>query len=154
MTPDQLKFVMIDPKMLELSVYNDIPHLITPVIIDPQKANNALKWVVREMEQRYRQMTDMGVKNIQSFNQKFAEFEAKGEIPKKMVQTGFDPVNGQPTYEEKPVAEKTVKKEQPSEAKTDWEKKMEELKMKKAKAMGDTASVSPAAASATDSVTE
>ncbi len=105
MTPDQLKFVMIDPKMLELSVYNDIPHLITPVIIDPQKANNALKWVVREMEQRYRQMTDMGVKNIQSFNQKFAEFEAKGEIPKKMVQTGFDPVNGQPTYEEKPVAE-------------------------------------------------
>lgn len=108
MTPEQLKFVMIDPKMLELSVYNDIPHLITPVIIDPQKANNALKWVVKEMEQRYRQMTDMGVKNIQSFNQKFAEFTAKGEIPKKMVQTGFDPVNGQPTYEEKPVAENNM----------------------------------------------
>jgi S-DNA-T family DNA segregation ATPase FtsK/SpoIIIE len=108
MTPEQLKFVMIDPKMLELSVYNDIPHLITPVIIDPQKANNALKWVVREMEQRYRQMTDLGVKNIQSFNQKFAEYQAKDEIPKKMVQTGFDPVSGQPTYEEKAVAESSM----------------------------------------------
>ena len=106
MSPEQLRFVMIDPKMLELSIYNDIPHLLTPVIIDPHKASAALKWVVREMENRYKMMKDLGVKNIQSFNAKFAELDGKGEIPTKMVQTGFQPETGQPLYEEQPVCTK------------------------------------------------
>ncbi len=108
MTPDQLKFVMIDPKMLELSIYNDIPHLLTPVITDPNKAAAALNWTVKEMENRYRMMSEMGVKNIASFNAKFSELEVKGEIPTRMVQTGFDIHTGQPQLEERPVADKTM----------------------------------------------
>ena len=108
MSPDQLKFVMIDPKMLELSIYNGIPHLISPVIIDPHKASAALKWVVSEMENRYRMMTDLGVKNIQSFNTKFADMKARDAIPMKNVQTGFDPETGQPTFEQQPVATESM----------------------------------------------
>ncbi|MFT7144012.1 MAG: S-DNA-T family DNA segregation ATPase FtsK/SpoIIIE [Alphaproteobacteria bacterium] len=105
MTPEQLRFVMIDPKMLELSIYNDIPHLLSPVIIDPHKAAGALKWVVCEMERRYKMMSELGVKNMQSFNAKFSEMHAKDQIPKKQVQTGFDPNTGQPTYELHPLCD-------------------------------------------------
>tara|TARA_R110000868_G_scaffold218576_1_gene468896 strand:+ start:40465 stop:42768 length:2304 start_codon:yes stop_codon:yes gene_type:complete len=105
MTPEQLRFVMIDPKMLELSIYNDIPHLLSPVIIDPHKAAGALKWVVCEMERRYKLMSEFGVKNMQSFNAKFGEMQAKDQIPQKQVQTGFDPNTGQPTYELHPLCD-------------------------------------------------
>ncbi|MAI07782.1 MAG: cell division protein FtsK [Magnetococcales bacterium] len=105
MTPEQLRFVMIDPKMLELSIYNDIPHLLSPVIIDPHKASSALKWVVAEMERRYKMMSELGVKNMQSFNAKFGEMKRKGTIPTKQVQTGFDAQTGQPTFESQPLAE-------------------------------------------------
>lgn len=105
MTPQQLRFVMIDPKMLELSIYNDIPHLLTPVITDPNKAATALKWVVSEMEKRYKLMSELGVKNIQSFNAKFLEMKEQGEIPTRLVQTGFDPATGQPRMEKQPLAD-------------------------------------------------
>lgn len=104
LTPEELRFVMIDPKMLELSIYNDIPHLLHPVITDPNKASAALKWVVREMENRYRLMSELGVKNIQSFNAKFAEMQSSGKIPTRLVQTGFNPETGQPVMEEQPLA--------------------------------------------------
>jgi DNA segregation ATPase FtsK/SpoIIIE, S-DNA-T family len=104
MTPKQLKFIMIDPKMLELSVYNDIPHMLTPVVTDPAKASQALKWAVKEMEDRYRKMSEMGVKNISSFNEKFERCEAEGKIPTMQIQTGFDPHTGKPIMEEKPIA--------------------------------------------------
>ena len=105
MTPEQLKFVMIDPKMLELSIYNDIPHLLTPVITDPNKAAAALNWVVKEMENRYRLMSELQVKNIASFNAIFSELQAEGKVPTRLVQTGFDPHTGSPTMEEQPLAE-------------------------------------------------
>jgi S-DNA-T family DNA segregation ATPase FtsK/SpoIIIE len=108
LTPEQLRFVMIDPKMLELSIYNEVPHLLTPVITDPNKAASALNWVVKEMENRYRLMSELGVKNLTSFNARFAELEAKGEIPTRMVQTGFDIHTGQPTMEEQPLAERSL----------------------------------------------
>jgi S-DNA-T family DNA segregation ATPase FtsK/SpoIIIE len=108
LTPEQLRFVMIDPKMLELSIYNDIPHLLTPVITDPNKAAHALNWVVKEMENRYRLMSELGVKNLTSFNARFAELEARGEIPTRMVQTGFDIHTGQPMLEEHPLAERAL----------------------------------------------
>ncbi len=105
LNPQQLKFIMIDPKMLELSIYNDIPHLLTPVITDPNKAAGALKWAVKEMEHRYKLMSQLGVKNLQSFNAKFAELQAKGETPTRQVQVGFDASSGQPKYEEQPLAD-------------------------------------------------
>lgn len=108
MTPDELKFVMVDPKMLELSIYNDIPHLLTPVITDPNKAAAALNWVVKEMENRYRLMAELGVKNLAGFNQKFEELEAEGKMPTRLVQVGFDLNTGQPRMEEQPVAEKKL----------------------------------------------
>lgn len=104
MTPEQLRFIMIDPKMLELSIYNDIPHLLTPVVTDPNKASTALKWAVKEMERRYKLMSEMGVKNLQSFNTKFKELKAKDTIPTRPVQTGFDPSTGQPIVEQQPLA--------------------------------------------------
>jgi S-DNA-T family DNA segregation ATPase FtsK/SpoIIIE len=104
LTPEQLRFIMIDPKMLELSIYNDIPHLLTPVVTDPNKASVALQWAVREMENRYRLMSEFGVKNLQSFNTKFMELKEKGEIPTRMVQTGFDPNTGQPIMSQQPLA--------------------------------------------------
>jgi S-DNA-T family DNA segregation ATPase FtsK/SpoIIIE len=91
---------MIDPKMLELSVYDGIPHLLAPVVTDPKKAVVALKWVVREMEERYRKMSRLGVRNIAGFNQKVQEVLASGQPMKRTVQTGFDPETGKPIYED------------------------------------------------------
>lgn len=108
LSPDELKFVMVDPKMLELSIYNDIPHLLTPVITDPTKAAAALTWVVKEMENRYRLMSELGVKNLASFNAKFVELQAQGQVPSKMVQTGFDLQTGEPKFEQQPLADKPL----------------------------------------------
>jgi S-DNA-T family DNA segregation ATPase FtsK/SpoIIIE len=102
MPPDRCKFIMIDPKMLELSVYDGIPHLLAPVVTDPRKAVLALKWTVREMEHRYRKMSRLGVRNIDGFNARLAEAEAKGESLIRKVQTGFDPETGQPIFEAQP----------------------------------------------------
>lgn len=96
--PEQCKFIMIDPKMLELSVYDGIPHLLAPVVTDPKKAVVALKWTVKEMEDRYRRMSKIGVRNIASFNERAKETAARGENFVRKVQTGFDVV-GQPIFE-------------------------------------------------------
>ena len=98
-TPDTCKFIMIDPKMLELSVYNDIPHLLTPVVTEPSKAVVALKWTVKEMENRYRAMAGLGVRNIENYNKRIAEAKRTGETLTREVQTGFDSETGRPTYE-------------------------------------------------------
>jgi len=102
LSPDQCKFIMIDPKMLELSVYQDIPHLLTPVVTDPTKAVVALKWVVREMEDRYRNMSQMGVRNISGYNARLKEARAKGEELTRTVQTGFCG-EGKPVFEDQPL---------------------------------------------------
>jgi len=99
-TPDRCKLIMIDPKMLELSVYEGIPHLLSPVVTDPRKAVVALKWAVREMEDRYRKMSKVGVRNIDGYNTRVAEAEAKGKGMSRTVQTGFDPETGDPIFEE------------------------------------------------------
>src|SRR5690606_22619347 len=98
-TPEQCRFIMIDPKMLELSVYNDIPHLLTPVVTDPQKAVGALNWVVAEMEERYKRMAKLSVRNIEAFNTRVKTAAQRGEQLARTVQTGFDPETGQPVYE-------------------------------------------------------
>jgi DNA segregation ATPase FtsK/SpoIIIE, S-DNA-T family len=103
MPPEQCRFIMIDPKMLELSVYDGIPHLLCPVVTDPKKAVVSLKWTVREMENRYRAMSKLGVRNIEGYNQRLAEAAAKGEKLLRKVQTGFDPETGQPLFEEQPL---------------------------------------------------
>jgi S-DNA-T family DNA segregation ATPase FtsK/SpoIIIE len=103
MPPEQCRFIMIDPKMLELSVYDGIPHLLCPVVTDPRKAVVALKWTVREMESRYRAMSKLGVRNIEGYNQRLAEARAKGEKLMRRVQTGFDSETGQPVFEEQPL---------------------------------------------------
>lgn len=97
--PTKCKFIMIDPKMLELSVYDDIPHLLTPVVTDPKKAIVALKWAVKEMENRYRAMSKLGVRNIDGFNTRLAEARRTGEVLVRRVQTGFDPETGKPIFE-------------------------------------------------------
>ncbi len=97
--PDECKLIMIDPKMLELSVYDGIPHLLTPVVTDPKKAVVALKWAVREMEDRYKKMSKIGVRNIDGFNVRVAEAKAKGETIKRTVQTGFDKETGEAVFE-------------------------------------------------------
>jgi S-DNA-T family DNA segregation ATPase FtsK/SpoIIIE len=99
-TVKQCRLVMIDPKMLELSVYDGIPHLLSPVVTDPKKAVDALRWVVQEMERRYRAMASFGVRNISGFNELLVAAAKKGTTLKKVIQTGFDPENGEPTYEE------------------------------------------------------
>jgi DNA segregation ATPase FtsK/SpoIIIE, S-DNA-T family len=99
MTPAQCRFIMIDPKMLELSVYDGIPHLLAPVVTDPKKAVAALKWAVREMEDRYRKMSKIGVRNIGGYNQRAAEAIAKGETFSRTMQTGWDRETGKPIYE-------------------------------------------------------
>ena len=99
LTPDDLRLVMIDPKMLELSVYDGIPHLLSPVVTDPKKAVVALKWVVGEMEERYRKMSKMGVRNIEGYNGRVREALAKGEMFSRTVQTGFDEDTGEPIFE-------------------------------------------------------
>ncbi len=101
--PDECKFIMIDPKMLELSVYDGIPHLLTPVVTDPSKAVVALKWTVREMEDRYRAMSQLGVRNIAGFNARLVEAQKNGETLTRRVQTGFDD-DGKPIYEDQPIA--------------------------------------------------
>ena len=90
---------MVDPKMLELSAYDGIPHLLTPVVTDPKKAVVALKWAVREMEERYKKMSKLGVRNIDGFNARVAEADAKGETLTRTVQTGFDRETGEAIYE-------------------------------------------------------
>ncbi|MBT3305108.1 MAG: cell division protein FtsK [Alphaproteobacteria bacterium] len=100
--PDECKFIMIDPKMLELSVYEGIPHLLTPVVTEPSKAIVALKWTVREMEDRYRAMSQMGVRNISGYNARLAEARKKGEELTRVVQTGFDE-DGKPVMEDQPL---------------------------------------------------
>ena len=99
LTPDQCRMIMIDPKMLELSMYDDIPHLLSPVVTDPAKAVRALKWAVETMEDRYRQMSSLGVRSLASFNDKVRAAKAKGAPLGRRVQTGFGE-NGQPVYEE------------------------------------------------------
>lgn len=99
LTPEQCKFIMIDPKMLEFSIYDGIPHLLTPVVTDPKKAVVALKWAVREMESRYRAMSKLGVRNIDGYNARIKEARQSGEILMRRVQTGFDPDTGKPIFE-------------------------------------------------------
>jgi S-DNA-T family DNA segregation ATPase FtsK/SpoIIIE len=99
MTPEQCRLIMIDPKMLELSVYDGIPHLLTPVVTDPAKAVVALKWAVREMEDRYKKMSKIGVRNIDGFNARVAEAAGKGEVITRTVQTGFDRETGEAIFE-------------------------------------------------------
>ncbi len=101
--PEQCRMIMIDPKMLELSVYDDIPHLLAPVVTEPGKAVVALKWAVREMEQRYRAMSHLGVRNIAGYNQRLADAKKKGENLNRTVQTGFDQDTGEPLFEEQPL---------------------------------------------------
>ena len=97
--PDDCKMIMIDPKMLELSIYDDIPHLLAPVVTEPAKAIRALKWTVEQMEERYRMMANLGVRALPSFNVKVREAKAKGSKLGRRVQTGYDADNGQPVYE-------------------------------------------------------
>jgi S-DNA-T family DNA segregation ATPase FtsK/SpoIIIE len=99
LSPQDLRLVMIDPKMLELSVYDGIPHLLSPVVTDPKKAVVALKWVVGEMEDRYRKMSKMGVRNIDGYNSRVADALGKGEMFERTVQTGFDDETGEPIFE-------------------------------------------------------
>jgi S-DNA-T family DNA segregation ATPase FtsK/SpoIIIE len=99
LSPDDCKLIMIDPKMLELSVYEGIPHLLAPVVTDPKKAVVALKWTVREMEERYRRMSKVGVRNIEGFNQRLLEAEENGETLTRRVHTGYDEETGEPVYE-------------------------------------------------------
>ncbi|MGC6516905.1 MAG: DNA translocase FtsK [Candidatus Puniceispirillaceae bacterium] len=99
-TPETCRLIMIDPKMLELSVYDGIPHLLSPVVTDPAKAVTSLKWAVREMENRYFNMSKLGVRNITGYNQRLAEARRSGEVLTRRVQTGFDAETGRPTFEE------------------------------------------------------
>src|SRR6266705_50145 len=98
--PDQCRLIMVDPKMLELSVYDGIPHLLTPVVTDPKKAVVALKWAVREMEERYKKMSKLGVRNIDGYNARLAEAKGKGEKLSRTVHTGYDRESGEAIYEE------------------------------------------------------
>lgn len=100
LTPDQCKMIMIDPKMLELSVYDDIPHLLSPVVTEPAKAIRALKWAVEQMEDRYRMMSSIGVRNLGGFNEKVQAAKAKGQPLGRRVQIGYDPMTGLPQYED------------------------------------------------------
>jgi len=97
--PEQCRLIMVDPKMLELSVYDGIPHLLAPVVTDPKKAVVALKWAVREMEERYKKMSKLGVRNIDGYNARLAEAKAKGEKLTRMVHTGYDKETGEAIYE-------------------------------------------------------
>ncbi len=103
-TPETCRLIMIDPKMLELSVYDGIPHLLTPVVTEPKKAIIALKWAVREMETRYMSMSKLGVRNIDSYNERLIEARKKGEILSKNIQVGFDPDTGQPIFEDQQIS--------------------------------------------------
>ncbi|TLU71505.1 DNA translocase FtsK [Lichenicoccus roseus] len=103
LSPDECRLIMIDPKMLELSIYDGIPHLMAPVVTEPAKAVTALKWTVREMERRYRGMSQLGVRNINGYNDRVAVARERGEVLMRRVQTGFDPETGKPIFEEQPL---------------------------------------------------
>ena len=100
MPPEHCRLIMIDPKMLELSVYEGIPHLLAPVVTEPRKAVVALKWAVREMEERYRKMSKLGVRGVEAFNDRVRKAKDKGDVLKRTVQTGFDRETGKPIYED------------------------------------------------------
>ncbi|MBB5374388.1 FtsK/SpoIIIE family DNA translocase [Acidocella aromatica] len=104
LSPEQCRLILIDPKILELSVYDGIPHLLTPVVTEPPKAVAALKWVVREMDRRYRAMSQLAVRNIAGYNDRVNEARARGEVVTRRVQTGFDSETGKPVFEELPLA--------------------------------------------------
>ncbi|RME18892.1 MAG: hypothetical protein D6801_00145, partial [Alphaproteobacteria bacterium] len=106
--PEECRLIMIDPKMLELSVYDGIPHLLSPVVTDPKKAVVALKWVVGEMEERYRKMSKMGVRNIEGYNSRVKDALSRGEMFKRTVQTGFDEDTGEPIFETEEFEPKTL----------------------------------------------
>ncbi|NKB26343.1 MAG: DNA translocase FtsK [Rhodobacteraceae bacterium] len=108
LTPAECRMIMIDPKMLELSVYDGIPHLLSPVVTDPKKAVVALKWVVGEMEERYRKMSKMGVRNIEGYNGRVADALAKDEMFSRTVQTGFDDDTGEPVFETEEFAPEKI----------------------------------------------
>ncbi|TMV81888.1 cell division protein FtsK, partial [Thioclava sp. BHET1] len=108
LSPEECRLIMIDPKMLELSVYDGIPHLLSPVVTDPKKAVVALKWVVGEMEERYRKMSKMGVRNIEGFNGRVREALAKGEMFRRTIQTGFDEDTGEPIFETEEFEPKAI----------------------------------------------
>src|SRR6202046_4141210 len=104
LSPARCRLILTAPKMLDLSMYEGLPHLMAPVGTEPAKAVTALKWTVREMERRYRAMSQLGVRNVGGFNDRVAEARAKGEVVTRKVQTGFDPDTGRPTFEEQPLA--------------------------------------------------
>lgn len=108
LTPEECRLIMIDPKMLELSVYDGIPHLLSPVVTDPKKAVVALKWVVGEMEERYRRMSKMGVRNIDGYNGRVADALSKKEMFRRTVQTGFDDQTGEPIFETEEFAPEKI----------------------------------------------
>ncbi len=108
LTPDECRLIMIDPKMLELSVYDGIPHLLSPVVTDPKKAVVALKWVVAEMEERYRKMSKMGVRNIEGYNGRVQDALDRGEMFSRTVQTGFDDETGEPVFETEEFAPEKI----------------------------------------------
>lgn len=108
LSPEQCRMIMIDPKMLELSVYNGIPHLLTPVVTDPKKAVAALNWVVREMEERYTRMSKLGVRNIGVFNNRVINARKQGEQLRRSVQTGYDAETGEAVYEHEDMASETM----------------------------------------------
>src|SRR5476651_2021449 len=99
MPPSECRLIMIDPKMLELSVYDGIPHLLSPVVTDPRKAVVALKWAVREMEERYRKMSKLGVRGVEAFNDRIRKAKEKGEQLTRTVHTGYDKESGHAIYE-------------------------------------------------------
>lgn len=108
LTPEECRLIMIDPKILELSIYDGIPHLLTPVVTEPNKAVAALKWTVREMDKRYRSMAHLQVRNITGYNQRVRQVRASGELVTRRVQTGFDPETGQPVFDEQQLALETM----------------------------------------------
>ncbi|MFT9197939.1 DNA translocase FtsK, partial [Gluconobacter oxydans] len=104
LSPEECRLIMIDPKILELSIYDGIPHLLTPVVTEPAKAVSALKWTVQEMDRRYRLMAQLQVRNINGYNERVNQLRATGEMVTKRVQTGFDPETGRPVFDEQQVA--------------------------------------------------
>jgi S-DNA-T family DNA segregation ATPase FtsK/SpoIIIE len=106
--PEQCRLIMVDPKMLELSVYDGIPHLLTPVVTDPKKAVVALKWAVREMEERYKKMSKLGVRNIDGYNARVVDAGAKGEALTRTVHTGYDKETGEAIYEDEQLELETL----------------------------------------------
>ncbi|MBB2196527.1 DNA translocase FtsK [Gluconacetobacter sp. 1c LMG 22058] len=104
MSPEECRLILIDPKILELSIYEGIPHLMTPVVTEPAKAVAALKWTVREMDRRYRAMSHLQVRNIGGYNERVADARQRGEVVSRRVQTGYDPETGRPTFEEQQLA--------------------------------------------------